>query len=63
MTAQILQFIPSEERLKQLADRWLLDPQVNASVHSLPLPSDFPIQYRRDDTAPSEMNCDSGDCA
>jgi hypothetical protein len=26
------------------------------------LPADFPIQYRRD-TAPSEMNCDSGDCA
>ena len=47
----------------------LMQASVNSSEHQYDiqpcaLPSDFPIQYRRDDTSPSEMDfSDSGDCA
>ena len=60
MTAQILQLrdYKSPEQ-RQPAVEGLRE--AVATLPVLSVPSDFPIQYRRDDTAPCEM--DSGDCA
>jgi hypothetical protein len=60
MTAQILHlrdYKTFDERGEDLELTCL-----SAVEDALRLPVMFPIQYRRD-TAPSEMNCDSGDCA